>query len=287
MKKLISVITIIIFISAIYLIKIESVESHNHIIPIEHINEYKIPCASIKIEDKSYLVEIDLGSKTALSLHENVLRKIKKDPCGTSRRMDFLGNKYETPQYSIHNVRVGSYFLKKTLVKEESLEFSLKNSVIGEAGVKESVGRIGREFFEDKNLFLDFRHRVFMISHKLKDISKNGYEYKNLTAVPFQNTKKGIIFEITIDAGVKKLAIDTGATITAIRNSGNEQKKLETFQTSQFVMNGVDFGPRKIYLLNITPLFEGIDGFLGMDFLNEHVVYLDFTKQVAYIGKTL
>jgi hypothetical protein len=31
-------------------------------------------------------------------------------------------------------------------------------------------------------------------------------------------------------------------------------------------------------------IFQEIDGVLGMDFLNHHVVYLDFQHKKAYIG---
>lgn len=287
MKNKISVIAIAVFGICLCLGLSDYFYSYDYNIPIERMNDYRIPCTSVEIEGIKYKVEIDLGSKTALSLHEDVLNKIKKDPCGSSRRLDFLGNKYETPLYNINNVRTGSYFLKQTKAREESLEYSESNSIIIKSTEEHNAGRIGREFFEGKNLFFDLSHNIFIVCSKLKDLKKKGYDLENFPAIPFKNTSKGIVFDIETDLGIKKLMLDTGSTGTAIRNSGNEQKKLETFQTSQFVMNGVDFGPRKIYLLNITPLFEGIDGFLGMDFLNEHVVYLDFTKQVAYIGKTL
>ena len=66
------------------------------VIPIEFLNAYQIPCTSVEIEGNRYQVEIDLGAKTALSLRIDVLEKLKKDPCGTSRRIDFRGNQYET-----------------------------------------------------------------------------------------------------------------------------------------------------------------------------------------------
>jgi hypothetical protein len=256
-------------------------------IPIELVNTYQIPCTSVEIEGKKYSVEIDLGSKTALSLHKKVLDKIKKNPCGSSRRVDFLGNTYETPLYLISNVKIGSLLLRKINTKEESLGFTAKNSLLIPAKETQDGGRLGRDFFSDKNIFMDFGHRVFLICRNLKDIEREGYKTTKLAAVPFKNTTDGIILEIETDLGLMKFVLDTGTTASAIRNTQKTPtEEMLVIETLKFSMNKIDFGPQKLYLLNISPEFEEIDGFLGMDFWNGHAVYLDFAKNIAYIGKT-
>jgi predicted aspartyl protease len=100
------------------------------IIPVEYLNSYQIPCTSIEIEGTRYSVEVDLGSKTALSLHKSVLDKMRKTLCGTIRRIDFRGNKYETSAYIIPKIKMGSLLLKKIKAKEESVHFLNEGSIV-------------------------------------------------------------------------------------------------------------------------------------------------------------
>lgn len=287
MKKTGIVLTIFFMATFLVLCGLGFFRSYYFSIPIEFVNAYQIPCTSIEIEGRSYPVEIDLGSKTALSLHKEVLDKISKDRCGVSRRLDFLGNKYETPLYFISNVKIGSLLLRKIKAKEESSGFSAKSSILIQAKENRSEGRLGRDFFSGKNLFMDFSHRIFIACSKLKDIEREGYETKKLAAIPFKSTADGVILEIETDMGLAKFVLDTGTTASAIRKTREAlENEILAIETSKFAMSGIDFGPRKLYLLDISPEFEEIDGFLGMDFLNEHVVYLDFAKEVAYIAKT-
>jgi hypothetical protein len=62
-------------------------------------------------------------------------------------------------------------------------------------------------------------------------------------------------------------------------------ERLTVTETAKFSMNSIDFGPQKLMLLDISEQFDEINGFLGMDFLNKHIVYLDFAKNIAYIEK--
>lgn len=257
-------------------------------IPIELVNAYQIPCTSIEIGGNSYLVEIDLGSKTALSLSKEVLDKLKKDPCGVSRRVDFLGNKYETPLYFLSNVKVGRLLLKKIKAREESSSFTQHSTLVA-AKECQNMGRIGRDFFSDKNLFMDFGHHVFVACNQLKDIKKAGYEVKEMTSIPFKTTANGITLEIETDMGSGKFVLDTGATGSCIRNAKkshvDQQNGMPFVITSKFSIGGTEFGPTKLYLLDISPELDKIDGFLGMDFFTNHLVYLDFKKETIHIGK--
>lgn len=255
-------------------------------IPIELINEYQVPCTSIEIENNKYLVEIDLGAKSALTLNKEVLDKVQKSPCGVSRKLNYLGNKYETPAYFISDVKVGAFLLEIVKASEES-QPAAENSIIIPSKHCERKGRIGRDFFLDKNLFMDFSHKVFIACSQLKNLRIAGYEIDEMTPVPFKSTSAGIIFEIETDFGLGKFALDTGSTATVIRNTQQLHKNqvLPKISTSKFSIATAEFGPRNIYLLNISPALQEIDGFLGMDFLQEYAIYLDFTKKTAYIGK--
>ena len=260
-------------------------------LPIQLMNPYQIPCTTIEIEGKIYQVEIDLGTKMALSLHKDILQKIKKELCGTSRRLDFLGNRYETPLYLIPNVRVGNRRLKRVKTREESGDFCAKTSIVVEAKTDvQKDGRLGRDFFVDKNIFMDFHNLVFVVCEKISDLKQ--YKIDDFLPVPFKVTSSGIFVDIDTDIGVQRFAIDTGSTASAIRASSMandravQREGLSVFETSKFIVNGVDLGHRDLYLLDISQQLDELDGFLGMDFLKEYALYLDFSKQVAYISKS-
>lgn len=266
-------------------------------IPVKFINQYRTPSTSIEIEGNVYQVEIDLGTKMPLSLHKSALDHIKKDPSGVSRRLDFRGNKYETPLYIVHSIQAGDFLLKKTKVREESLDFSNKKSIIYDSTTKgpncQIAGRIGRDFFDGRNLFMDFHHSKLIICSNIKDIKTDNYKTDTMISVPFENTPDGIILRIGTDLGVKNFVLDTGTTASVLRSSSlgkdiavNQRNGMTVFETSKFIINDIDFGSRDLYLLDISPSFDEIDGFLGMDFLNDYMIYLDFSKNTAFIDKS-
>ena len=264
-------------------------------LPIQLSSGYQIPCTSIEIEGNTYEVEIDLGTKMAVSLHKNILENMQKEPHGTSRRMDFRGNKYETPVYLISHVRVGNQLLKKIQTREEASDFCTQGCIVAESKTNvANAGRIGRDFFQDKNIFMDLNNCVFIACNGVKDLKKWNYKIDHLTPIPFRSTSGGIFFDIETDIGVQRFELDTGSTLSMIRASDYKEgtstrqcSGLSVMETSKFVMNGIDFGHRDLYLIDISPALDDMDGVLGMDFLKEYIVYLDFGKKMAYIGKSV
>ena len=55
------------------------------------------------------------------------------------------------------------------------------------------------------------------------------------------------------------------------------------FTTSQFTINGTDFGSKDLYFINMTNELHDIDGVIGMDFIKKQVMYIDFSKEIIYI----
>ena len=264
-------------------------------LPIQFINSNQLPCTSIEIEGNSYSVEIDLGTRMAVSLHKNILENMQKEPDGNSRRMDIRGNKYETPIYLIPNIRVGKQLLKKIQTREESLDFFVNCSIGVDAQTDiQNAGRIGREFFRDKNIFMDLNNCIFIACNGPKNLKKRNYKIDNLIPIPFRSTSGGIFLDVETDMGVQRFVLDTGSTLSVIRASDYKEgvpirqcRGLPVIETSKFVMNGIDFGRRDLCLVDISPAFDDMDGLLGMDFLKEYIVYLDFGKKMAYIGKSV
>ena len=87
--------------------------------------------------------------------------------------------------------------------------------------------------------------------------------------------------------------LDTGCTRSLLKPSvieGLESTEwnpgLFSWHSSKFSFGGQGFGSLDFLLVEMAPIFSKIDGMIGMDFLKEHVVYIDFQKKRAYIGKS-
>ena len=60
---------------------------------------------------------------------------------------------------------------------------------------------------------------------------------------------------------------------------------LPAIKLSNFQINGIDFGTQDMVLIDLSPEIS-VDGILGISFLREYAVFLDFSKHVAYIGES-
>lgn len=75
------------------------------------------PAVITAIEDKSYLLEVDLGSKFPLTLDEKVLESIKnKKKHHPVYWKDAKGNSYESSSYLLPRIQVKSLALQDILV---------------------------------------------------------------------------------------------------------------------------------------------------------------------------
>ena len=69
--------------------------------------------------------------------------------------------------------------------------------------------------------------------------------------------------------------LDTGSTFTAIRSPHPDS-------TGYFSIMGHDFRKRSIKTLDVSPQLD-FDGFLGMDFLCEYPLFIDYLNQRIFL----
>ena len=100
-----------------------------------------------------------------------------------------------------------------------------------------------------------------------------------------------MLVQVETDVGKLNLAVDTGATATLIKPSLVKNLPLKKDKhgcsfciTSRFAFAERNFGQLDLYIYDLIPQFQEIDGFLGMDFLRNHVVYIDYKDKFIYIG---
>lgn len=257
----------------------------------------RCPIISVEIEGNSYPLELDLGSKTPLSLQARVLEKIHKEEQGISHYLDFRGNKYECPNYIIPSASLHGFSTSKVGIKEEAFTFSSATQIYNGSGrSKEEItfqyfGRVGLDFFSQRNFFMDCSRPCLIICRNLQDLRKDGYETKHFVSCPFQLTPLGIVLHVETDQGLMRFLVDTGCTDTVIRASFFGEQKYDKYHngmpvipTKKFTIDHLDFGRAELCVLDITPYMEKfIDGLLGMDFLKNWPIFFDFKKQLFYI----
>src|SRR5271170_1491664 len=89
------------------------------------LSRASIPLIEVDIQNKKHLLEMDLGSKSQLTLNKKIISNLIKKDSGTLISRDMLGNKYETPAYLIPLVKVGDFSFGDVIVNEESEDFVL------------------------------------------------------------------------------------------------------------------------------------------------------------------
>ena len=267
--------------------------SYHACIPIK-FKATKTPFAEIEIEGEKYPVLIDLGSHSELFLEKNVLENIQKVSKGISFFRDMRGKQYQTTKFLIPKIKLDSFAFKNVEVRETNSDFETATVIYQKNANNskiETVGILGRGLLKRTKILLDFPHSQIFLSNREGLLKKLGYNVKNWVKIPFQlDDLKGISFEVETDFGRKKFGLDTGLTVTLLRDSDiknqenlGERYGMKVLSTSKFVIGGYDFGKKNLYLFDLTSELDIIDGEIGMDFLSSCPIYLDFQAKIAYI----
>lgn len=255
-----------------------------------NFSECNVPITNVEIEGRKYYLEIDTGSKFALTLDVNSLAKIKgKKKLSDLSWKDFKGNAYSSGSYQLPKVALADIFVTNVVTRTNNRNYNRNVMLFGTVEKElEHVQSIGRPFLDKFKLLLDFRNSRMFISNDLKKLKEFGFDIGNFKKIPIEIGITGAIVKVETDFGIKRLAIDTGTTVTAIRKMDQlkvdkSKRGLPVTMTKKFVIGGKNFGSRELYLLDITTELKAIDGILGMDFLKSHVMYIDFPGKAVYI----
>ncbi len=246
----------------------------------------------IQIEEKPYLVLIDTGSY-GLFMKKEIINQIKnKDHVFDSEYMNFFGNKYTTPNFKIPALQIGDFFIE-TLLREEDENFSADCEVKKRFSISWHLsyeGMIGMDVFKKFLCIFDFPHSSIYLANEMSSVTDTE-EFLDVAwhAVPFTLGKAGAILIFETDLGKKRLLLDAGSTLSAIRltdeekvihkNNGNARE----FTTNMLGINDLDFGLWKFYVIDIAQEVDDIDGLLGIEFFNKNMIGLDFPNGIAYI----
>lgn len=268
------------------------------------------PCIEIEIEGKKIKAEIDLGSQTDIVLPEYFLKELsQKSFIKQTTFYGIRGKKYNSNAYIIPKIQAGDMIIHQVIAKESNTEF-IKDSMITEQKERSSrqdFASVGWGLFCRLNFFLDYENNKIAFCDSIDTLKKQGYPVDFFIQVPFLLDRNLIEFEAKTNKGKMKCVLDTDSTWNILNkdleNGSNDHMLFNpdnidqfealnphnadlsvidlknSYDTSVFKIGKKDFGKTAFIKVKI-PL--EIDGFIGMEFLDDKLVFIDFPNRKLY-----
>ncbi len=253
------------------------------------------PIVEVVIENRVCPLMFDLGSKFDLTLDGEFLRKINAEECDSVEWKNWKGTPFEAKSFVIPNVNIGGLLWSNVIASEEIQEDKAGSLLWNDDPKKNKdddyIGKIGCPILEKTNLCLDFYDRSIYCCKSLKLLQKMAICPNDMVKIPFRVENKHIIVQAQTDIGSLELVLDTGATLSMIKSKSDQEVPLQKdqrgfyfYQASHFSLAGKNFGKLKILVFDEFLDCKEIDGILGMNFLENHIVYIDYPNRCIYVG---
>ena len=264
-------------------------------IPVLFTSNSFDPIVFAEIDGKKYFLLFDIGMSNKLSLENLILRQRNVDLLDkVNVTYDFKGNIYNSPTYIIPNIRVGPIFLQTCEAVEENLDFYTNTGLWTNSRTIKRLyhGRIGRKFFENSCVLVDFPNSAIFIEKNMEELKKNGtIDIENFYQVHFFINKGVVYITIQTELGQHNVVFDTGASFSILNQKIVAPEQIMRtssgkayFSSKKLQINGCDFLDWDFAVTQISDSV-GTDGFIGVDFFLEHAVCFDFQNNIAYIQK--
>jgi hypothetical protein len=253
-----------------------------------------LPEVEIEIEDKKYMVMLDLGFVGNLSLLDTLVEDIKKKtPIKTTSRWGFKGEERQANIYHIPEISIGRLIFNNVKLETES-ETDRQNTVVlktKNSSTDHSVGKLGWNLFNNITLFLDLGRDNIAICDSLETFKLYGCPLDSFIKVPFYDDRNLIEFEAITPKGPLRCMLDSGSTCNFINQDLPKGKSIQSvikdkkrfIEFSTFHLGSQNFGKTVFRPLPID-LPIHIEAILGMDFLFNHRVFIDFKNNEIYFS---
>lgn len=255
------------------------------------------PMIDVEIEESSFPLLFDSGAAFQMSMQKELLENLQKNPCGKQICLNLKGEQSENLRFALPQVKLNSLIFENVVTLANTYDRGVTFwEVEKPSSSLKSKGYIGLKLIKERNWLIDLRHSVIMASNSPKELRKRGYDLDHFWEVPFKLERLGIFFPVLTDIGTLHLLLDTCCTCSLINGLHFSEEKnasettchgMPVFNSKKFMLNDYDFGEQSLNFFDITDKkeFSNVDGVIGVDFLKKHAVYLDFSKNVAYIEK--
>src|SRR5579862_1830506 len=210
--------------------------------------------------------------------------------------------------FELPKIKIGMMKFFPVPAEEENLEHE-EDIILYESNDESSlhfVGTIGWRLFQHFNVLLDCEHSLIALCDSLETLKRRGYLVETFIEAPLLLDRGFIEFEATTELGPLRCLIDTGCTLNMLNKNFDtlndhkifgpdnddqyhilnpENKNLmhfdviNTCEASSFKIDGNEFGP--IHFNKIQSPLD-IDAIIGMDFIDEHLIFIDFIDKKIY-----
>ena len=255
-------------------------------IPISKFTAANQPCLAVQFNDETVSVMLDLGFRGHISFSSDFLDRIKHKKYLRSKKMyGALGHEYEEKLYEGPTMHIGPLSFSGLLIHEHSDKFHENATLFIKEGEMLSTpepGRVGWELFENTNLLLDLKNSKIAFCDSLDTLKNRGYPTESFIKTALL-VERGLV-ECEAESPERPLLcmLDTGATCNVV----NSEKSIDsTVEYTSLKIGGQEMGPITFHCFPIKMPIH-IEAILGMEFFQNHVVFLDFAENSVYFLKT-
>lgn len=257
--------------------------------PIIKFASLGAPCLEIQIEDKAFIMELDLGFRGHLAMSSKFVNEISsKSFLGTKPMYGFRGHAYETNLYRIPEIRIGPLSLWQIILQEECEQSRLDSILVKktEAPLQREPGKLGWELFYHFNLLIDMNNAKVAFCDGLDSLKKRGYPTDAMVSMPLIEERGLIEFDAITPNGSLRCVLDTGCTWNILNMETKEDvsSSKNTVEIESFKIGKQDFGPISFQRVPIQIPIH-VEAILGMEFFKEHLVFIDFSQAKIYFLK--
>lgn len=257
-------------------------------VPLRFSHGY--PIVKFTIYGKQIPLNLDLGaSKIDLAINPKLLKQlhIKVNYTGKFQKaVDARGVKSIYKEFILPKAQLGNFIIKKI----QCLEYS----PWGGKGASK-IGVVGLNLMARFNIIIDYKKsRIILI--KGNDYPPN-YNVNAWPKIPFL-LEDNIITTARVGFKTIKLLWDTGAILSFIKPTVKLPGKVKTcskkvttylnncrkIYIEDFRMGNTNFGNIIFYAHSMPGLPINVDGLLGRNFFETHVIYINFTKKFLAIS---
>lgn len=231
-----------------------------------------------KVGNHSCLLELDLGGNYEFWLSKKMIQSAPFKKVGSAKYTYEENREIEEPLYQIPEMTIGNLKIKHAIARQDEHDFSPELPA-SETNISYRIGKMGSKILDHTNLLLDIPRRCLYFTKSTRPLKAKGYDLGHWLVVPFEKAKSGVKIEVETDLGYKSFILFTASTHVILKPSVMDQ---EMVNSQKFVINGVNFGPVELVSYDI-PNACPADGLIGLSFLQNRAVYIDYSHRRLYI----
>ncbi|HNA62814.1 MAG TPA: hypothetical protein PKW79_07035 [Rhabdochlamydiaceae bacterium] len=232
------------------------------------------------IGNQGCLFELGIGGNYEFWLSKKIIGSVPHKEAGVAKYTYENDREVEEPLYKIPEITVGKLKIKNGITRADNHDFS-PGLPISDSNRSYRIGEIGSKILERTNLLLDIPRQCLYFTNSVRALRAKGYDMSHWLMVPFEKAKSGVKIEVETDIGKKSFILFTSATHVFLKTSVISQERVHS---RKFVINNIDFGPLEILSHDI-PNACPADGLIGLSFLQNRAIYIDYSQQRLYIQR--